>query len=158
MSGTLPEVGGPVTKGRVMDTIGKIDNTMAVLEKVMDLRSRRHTMLSANVVNQDTPHYKAFDIAMEEELAKLETPDAADLELAHTDAGHLSISGERPASRDYRLKALHPQMASRDGNTVDIDTTMADMAENTLMYTALTRIMSKQLNLVKSVIKGGAGS
>lgn len=139
-----------------MDTSGIFDNTMTVLEKVMDLRSRRHTVLSANVVNQDTPHYKAFDIAMEEELAKLETAAPDDVELAHTDARHLSISGEGPESRNYRLKAIHPQMVSRDGNTVDIDTTMADMAENTLMYTALTRIMSKRLNLVKSVIKGGA--
>ncbi|MFH1982244.1 MAG: flagellar basal body rod protein FlgB [Pseudomonadota bacterium] len=139
-----------------MDANGIFDNNLTVLEKVMDMRSRRHTILSGNIVNQDTPHYSAFDIAMDEEFERLESANPGGGELARTDARHLSTAGERPSERSYQMKALQPPLAKRDGNTVDIDRTMADLAENTLMYTALTRIMSKQLGALKNAIKGGS--
>jgi len=141
-----------------MDARGIFGNSLTMLEKVMDMRSRRHTILSANVVNQDTPHYSAFDIAMDEELAKLENGNPAREELVRTDRRHLSVTGETSTERQYQLKELNPPLAKRDGNTVDIDRAMADLAENTLMYSALTRIVSKRLGILKSAIKGGSGS
>jgi flagellar basal-body rod protein FlgB len=135
---------------------GLFGSTLTMLERVMDLRSRRHTILSANIVNQETPHYKAFDIAMSEELARIGDGARTDAELDRTDRRHLNLSGSPSADRHYQLKALHPQLAKRDGNTVDVDLTMADLAENTLMYNALTRIISKRLSGLKNAIKGGA--
>ncbi len=136
---------------------GLFGQTMTMLEKVMDLRSRRHTILSGNIVNQETPHYKAFDIAMNEELERIGGLSAVDVDMARTDGRHLTHSQAPSTERQYQLSALHPQLAKRDGNTVDIDRTMADLAENTLMYSALSRIISKRLSGLKTAIKGGNG-
>lgn len=135
---------------------GLFGNTINMIEQVLDLRARRHTLLSANIVNQDTPYYSAFDIAMEEELARIEGTGPADRQLDQTDRRHLSIAGKTASEKHYQLKELHPSLAKRDGNTVDIDRTMTDLAENTINYTALTRIMSKRLAGLKSAIKGGS--
>ena len=42
-----------------------------------------------------------------------------------------------------------------DGNTVELDTEMANLAENTLKYNTTTRIISNKFKLLKDVIKGG---
>ena len=141
-----------------MDANGIFGSTLTIMERALDLRSRRHTVLSTNVVNQDTPYYTAFDVAMEAELDRIGSADAGTGRLAATHPQHLSDTGGLASERHYQLKELHPALAKRDGNTVDIDRTMADMAENTLMYNALTRIVTKRLNALKSAIKGGSGA
>jgi flagellar basal-body rod protein FlgB len=42
-----------------------------------------------------------------------------------------------------------------DGNTVELDTEMANLAENTLMYNTATRIISNKFKLLREAIKGG---
>ena len=49
-----------------------------------------------------------------------------------------------------------PEFSLRgDGNTVDLDKTMGDMAENTLLFKTAAQIISKKFQGLKEVIKGG---
>ena len=48
-----------------MDTKALFGGTVSVLEKVMDFRSQRHNVILSNIVNADTPGFKAFEIVMD---------------------------------------------------------------------------------------------
>jgi flagellar basal-body rod protein FlgB len=109
--------------------------TISILEKSLNLRSKRHQVLSTNIANMDT--------------------HTSGIKLARTDESHLPIS---PRSRDdVKLKqADPPEFTLRgDGNTVDIDKTMGDLAENTLLYKTLAQMISKKFLGLKNVIQGG---
>ena len=128
--------------------------TFSILEKSLDLRSKRHQVLSANIANMDTPNYKAFELVIEDELKK-PPGHTGGIKLARTDERHLPIS---PGSRDdVKLsQAKPPEFTLRgDGNTVDIDKTMGDLAENTLLYKTLAQLISKKFLGLKNVIQGG---
>jgi flagellar basal-body rod protein FlgB len=52
--------------------------------------------------------------------------------------------------------AKPPELSLRgDGNTVDIDRTMGQLAENTLLYKTAVQLISKKFNGLKNVIRGG---
>ena len=56
-----------------MATQGIFSETISMLSKALDLRSRKHSVIVSNIANIDTPHYKAFDLAVEEELKRAES-------------------------------------------------------------------------------------
>lgn len=128
--------------------------TFPVLEKAMDLRSMRHNLIVSNIANKDTPNYKAFDLMVEDELAKTAGKrDAA--RLTKTDDAHLSRrTSHRMTGRS--MGGNGQELALRgDGNSVDIDKEMAKLSENNLLYNALAQILSRKFEGLKDVIKGG---
>lgn len=130
------------------------DRTFAVLQRALDLRSMQHRILAANIANMDTPNYKAFELVMDEAL-KASDGSREEIGLVRTHAGHLP--GRMDAADTVRLKRADPPEFSLrgDGNTVDIDKTMGQLAENTLMYKIAAQLISKKFTQLKSVIQGG---
>jgi len=125
-----------------------------ILEKALDLRSMRHHLIVSNIANKDTPNYKAFDLMVEEEMARsTNTGDAT--ELKRTDDAHLSkrrssgMSGAmgRATGQEFSLRG--------DGNSVDIDREMANLSENNLLYDALAQVVSRKFRGLEDAIKGG---
>ena len=45
-------------------------STILMLEKLLDFQSERHSILSTNVANIDTPGYKGYDLRFSDELKK----------------------------------------------------------------------------------------
>ena len=137
-----------------MELTSIFDGTFSTLERVLDLRSIKHNLIVSNIANVDTPNFKAFDLIVEEELEKvLNVKNGGDSE--RTQKGHLPF--RKLNAENGRLKAVaEPQLSLRgDGNSVDIDTMMAKLAENNLMYNALTQVLSKKFNGLKYVIQEG---
>ncbi len=62
-----------------------------------------------------------------------------------------------PAADSVKLRAgVVPGFSLRaDGNTVDIDRAMADLAENTLKYKTAAQLLSAKLKSLRNVIQGG---
>ena len=137
-----------------MPTDRIFSDTVAALEKSLNLRSIQHKALSSNIANMDTPNYKAVELDVAEKMAR-HKGSAPGLPLVRTRAGHLPFRGGRTDS--VNLKAVRPPALSLrgDGNTVDIDRTMGKLAENTLLYNATAQLISKKFNGLKNVIKGG---
>ena len=128
--------------------------TISILEKSLNLRSKRHHVLAANVANIDTPNYKAFDLVVEEEFKK-SAPAPGKIKLVRTQADHLPIKN-RPLDRITLTRADEPEFSLRaDGNTVDLDKTMGNLAENTLLFKTAAQIISSKFKALKEVIKGG---
>lgn len=130
------------------------DNTISMLEKSLDMRSMKHNLLVSNIANKDTPNYKAFDLAVEEEMQKL-TGTNKTVSLWKTQAGHLGTNGET-CSEVSITKSSKGFEQNIDGNTVDIEKEMTNLAENNLLYDAMAQIMRKKLQGLKVAIQGGS--
>ncbi len=137
-----------------MSSEGIFSGLIETARKALDLRSRRHRLIVSNLANADTPGYKAFDIEVEKAL-QTTSATAKDI-LLRTDPRHLP-------SRQFSARIAQPhqvlideQVTLRgDGNTVNMEREMTNLASNSLMYKATAQILSKKLQLLKNVIQGG---
>jgi flagellar basal-body rod protein FlgB len=130
------------------------NGTISILEKSLDIRSMKHNLLVSNIANKDTPNYKAFDLAVEEEMQKL-TGTNKTVSLWKTQSGHLGANGET-CSEVSITKSSKGFEQNIDGNTVDIEKEMTNLAENNLLYDAMAQIMRKKLQGLKVAIQGGS--
>ena len=128
--------------------------TIALVEKALDIRSMKHNLVISNIANKDTPNYKAFDLAVEEEMQKLKGAETT-VTLKKTQKGHLPSNREScpDVSITRTSKGLEQNL---DGNTVDIEREMTNLAENNLLYDAMAQIMRKKLQGLKVAIQGGS--
>jgi flagellar basal-body rod protein FlgB len=133
---------------------GIFSETISMLSKVLDLRSRKHSVIVSNIANIDTPDYKAFDLMVEAEMKKY-PGSQGELTVEKTHRDHLSPKNN--GSNHVLLQPAEPSPFSLrgDGNTVDLDRSMANLAENSLMYNAAARIIYKKFQGLKAAIQGG---
>jgi flagellar basal-body rod protein FlgB len=138
-----------------MSTDGIFNKTFSLLGRSLDLRILNQRVLAANIANLDTPNYKAIELAVSEEMIR-ENETTREVTLTRTHVNHLPI---QPRSREgITLKAARaPEFSLRgDGNTVDIDRAMGQMAKNTLLFNAATQLISRKFKGLKNAISGGA--
>ncbi|KUO72897.1 MAG: hypothetical protein APF77_24255 [Clostridia bacterium BRH_c25] len=132
--------------------IDRISNKTLTLEKALDAAWMRNEAISNNIANVNTPGYKKSYVKFEELLT-----DAAD---------KFQISGIKkdekflPIGKDIGM-TVSPEVVQenftsmrRDGNNVNIDVEMAELAKNSIKYNALIAQMSKEFNKIKMVING----
>jgi flagellar basal-body rod protein FlgB len=109
------------------------DDSIKLLEHMMNIAAYRQRILSSNVANADTPGYKAKDISFQTELKR-------------------AVSGSKS---DYNVYETVPSMISRDGNTVSLDIEMTKVAENHLLFSTAAQILAMKFRMMKDVAKGG---
>lgn len=127
-----------------------MDRTSRLLSKVLDFRAVRQNVIAGNVANAETPGYIQKEIPFEAELQK--AFDNKSIKLEKSEPGHLSGS-------EYIMEdSFNPYQLVREygsPNELNIDTEMAKMSQNNLMYEASTRLLSKKFELLKAVIDSG---
>ena len=129
--------------------------TIDIASKALDLRARRHELILSNVANADTPGYKAFDLMVDEALAK-QGPQESKQNLQRTHHAHLSPGGRTGIDPKLKTLELSTQVTLRgDGNTVDMDREMSNLAANQLQYKASAQILGTKFSGLRNVIKGG---
>lgn len=124
------------------------DKTMNALMAAIKLREMRQKIISSNIANADTPDYKAKVIDFEDSLA-----DALNVDESLT----LQTEGDRHYYQGGgTLSSLSPEIyddpngiQSDDGNTVDMEKELVNMAENKINYDAAVNILNKKLALLK---------
>jgi flagellar basal-body rod protein FlgB len=121
------------------------DKTMDVLKRAMDYNSASQQVISGNMANVDTPGYRQMSLKFDEELLLAES--RSNTSLKRTDSRHISGSAE-PAVSGFSVE-------TKETAGIDIDSEMANMAKNNLMYEANTRLLTKKLLALKAAIKGG---
>lgn len=151
-----------------MDMITSL--TSRVLGKAMDGLSKRHMAIASNLANVDTPNYKRQDVQFEDALGKALHAEKrrqmgvqSTRQVASNDE-ELQMASTRPehfgASSSLTLDDVAPTMEEadenasfrNDGNTVDLESEMAQLAKNTQRYTALTNIQGRQTKILRGVI------
>jgi flagellar basal-body rod protein FlgB len=125
---------------------------LKVLEQSLSASSLRHKVISNNIANVNTPGFKKSDVVFESKLQ--EALGNNKLAMSQTNEKHLD--GRQSSS-------LAPSIISdsysirMDGNNVDIDAEMANLAKNNIYYDAVAQQISTYFSNLKSVIKGGQG-
>jgi len=128
---------------------GWLDNPLLNrLEKGLDASSLRQKVLANNMANVDTPGFKRSDVDFAAVFG--EALGGEQLPLKATSPLHLTgvAGGEESVVRTDNRTTLR-----NDGNNVDIDREMANVAENSLYYNGVTRSLSAQLELLRMVIQ-----
>ncbi len=135
-----------------MNTVDRIFKQFGGLEKALDLYHKRNTVIASNVANIDTPGFKAADLDFAGELDQAFGSQKSS-ELKTTNSKHMDISansGEAHTVEDYSgtVKA--------DGNTVDLDIQMGQLAQNAGRFSNTATMLRKQLGILKLAIREGA--
>lgn len=138
-----------------MDNNLLFDQTLTTAARALNLRARRHELIISNLANADTPGYKAFDLEMDEAIAA-QAGKGPKAPLAQTHPAHIPVGAPRNDHlRPYLVRSDDPTNMRGDGNTVNMEREMANLAENQLMYKVSAQIVSKKFQSLKSVIQGG---
>ncbi len=110
-------------------------------ERLLDLSALRHEAIAANLANLETPNYKRLDVS----------PDFERQLDAAVTAG--DVDG---------MRRLHPQLAvdptavarRRDGNTVELETELLHLSQNSLEHEVEAQLLSASLLRLRSAITG----
>jgi len=124
-------------------------------ETAMKLRTYRHELLSANLVNADTPNFKARDIdfpqALQMHLKGLLPKRSLGMDLTH----QRHLAGKITATGPQHLFRV-PVQPSADGNTVDPDIERGHFVKNAMMTEASLSFLGSTLKTRLSSITGQA--
>ncbi|MTI65727.1 MAG: flagellar basal body rod protein FlgB [Firmicutes bacterium] len=135
-----------------MDFPGSNDITYNLLKKSLDATSLRHNAITNNISNINTKNYKANRVKFEEELKKALNKD--EIKLNATNKRHFGISSKLDNIKPRTVKDKKTAMSS-DGNNVDIDLEMTNLAANQIKYNALIQQTNKKLRNFSYIINGG---
>lgn len=118
----------------------------------LDYAARKQKVISSNLANAETPGYRAKDLQFAQVLEQELDGTAS---IRRTDERHLPA---RPVLiRPQELEPAAGDSLGYDGNNVDLDKEMTDLAENVLKFSVVSRIVQQRLHLIRSVIKEGKG-
>lgn len=123
-------------------------NTFSVLEKSLDYSSAKEKVISQNIANVDTPNYKAKDVVKNSFQGALE----ASIEAYRTDSRHLNF---RNSTNSSIIVTQQNGTYNNNGNSVDMDKEMSDLATNQIYYNALADRLSGKFSSLQNVIRGG---
>ena len=136
------------------------DNTLARLERALDVRLVRENVLATDVANVDTPNFKPKDIDFAASMAAIDGSAHSDQGVALPTVPTLGTSSPDTntlSTNDLAIVDVPAGGASFDGNTVDLDRTMVAMVENALQYGASARAAGKKLAILRYVVSDGNG-
>ena len=127
------------------------DETVKALATALNFRQMRQELISSNIANAETPGYKAKKIDFEQALG-----EAIDVEgtnsLNTSDSRHFAVGGGGFDSLQPTIYEDLTSNLSPDGNTVDRDGEMAELAENRILYDASVQLLNKKIGLLKYAI------
>ncbi len=119
--------------------IDKLEQNLRFQSEALRLRSMRQETIAANIVNGETPGYKAKDFDFAKALQ-----DAVAAPASSAGAGS-------PPLATFERPSWQPSL---DGNTVDMDTERGRFADNALRYETALRSLNQQIKTLLSAIQG----
>ncbi len=127
-----------------------ISGSFTTLEKALDFSSRKQKVISSNIANADTPNYKARDVSFKQ---MLEEETARGFEAKRTNDKHIAFRSTEQSEQAVYVK--NNRSYNHNGNSVDLDKEMSELATNQIYYNALTDRINSKYQSLQSVIKGG---
>src|SRR5579871_4554397 len=106
------------------------DNTTSALGTALNMRLLKHNVISSNIANAETPNYHAKKMDFEEALARaLDLDGLRSMSTSHGD--HIAVGGGGMAHVRPDIYENPEGAINNDGNTVDLEREMSNLAENT---------------------------
>jgi len=127
-------------------------NNTYVLQKALDASWTRNKVISNNIANADTPGYKKQKVEFESYLAQ--AVDNKAVKGTVTNEKHIPV-GAGMSRIKIDIKEDNSTTMRLDGNNDDIDSEMADLAKNNIMYNALIEKITGELRNLRTAINEG---
>lgn len=124
---------------------------MTILEKALYASSVRQNVISNNVANVNTPGFKKSAVSFEEQLQAALNDKALPMTTTHD--RHIAL--KTAADLSPNVHTIDNTTLRTDGNNVDIDAEMAELAKNSIYYQAVAQQLSRYLSNIKSAINEG---
>jgi len=120
-------------------------------EQALYLQERRTELLSANLANAETPHYKAKDFDFKASLQAAVRNPFGNKTLSETNQKHI-----QPTNSGFNFEMLFrmPYQASLDGNTVESQVEMAEFNDNAIRHMASLRFLNGKIKTLMTAIRG----
>jgi flagellar basal-body rod protein FlgB len=120
------------------------DNITSLLQKFLDVQSRRAEVVSSNIANADTPGYRAKTLEFDEYLK----------EAARRSALPLSQRTDEPLA-SLQVTESVPTAIGFDGNTVDAGREMAELAQAGSSFNFGAKMLQSRFRLLRAAIREG---
>ncbi|WP_416150956.1 flagellar basal body rod protein FlgB [Salipaludibacillus sp. HK11] len=128
------------------------NSTTQLLETAMSAASTRQNTISQNIANVDTPNYKAQKTVFSHELNRAR--EGQRLNAARTDDRHVTFGGG-PRDESAIVTKKTNTTYNHNGNNVDMDHEMSQLAENQIYYNTLVDRLSGRFNSIRTVLGQG---
>lgn len=126
------------------------DKALGIHEHALNARVKRAEVLASNLVNADTPGYKARDVDFQSMLNQAQSSTQG-VEMTRSHAGHLDSGGpDGGGELLYRI----PHQPSIDGNTVDAQQEQSRFMRNAMDYQASFEFLNSKFSGLKKAITG----
>lgn len=133
--------------------LNRIFNHANLMEKSLDVMSLRHEIIAHNIANADTPDYDTQHVEFES-LFRQAIEDQNGLRMKTSSPGHITINTSNPLEVSPVVVSETWHTMRMDGNNVDIDREMTELAANTLRYNLTVQQVSSELARLKLAITG----
>ncbi len=121
---------------------GLFNNTYYLAaKKLLDVTAMRHEAIASNLANIETPNYRRLDVS---------PSFGAELKQAMAANDPAQIAGLQP----HLEVDPNAVAANRDGNTVQLETELLHLQQNTLEHSLETQLVTAQLVNLRLAIKG----
>jgi flagellar basal-body rod protein FlgB len=124
---------------------GTINN----LQNSLNYSVLKQKTIAQNIANIDTPNYKAKEVSRPSFQSELNGA----MKAHRTDSRHLEFTSG--AKSNTSIISKQNSTYNHNGNSVDIDKEMTELAENQIYYNALIDRINGKFNTLKTVISGG---
>ncbi len=119
------------------------DNTTRMLEASLTLRSKRQDLLTSNIANADTPHFRSSDLGFEGFLK-----NATDVEALS------SVKTAELIDSNGDVTEVEGPSDTLDGNAVDRDAEIGKSAENLQRFGVALETVRRKMGLLRYAITG----
>lgn len=127
-----------------------ISGSFNTLESALDFAATKQKVISNNIANADTPNYKAKEVSFKQMLNQ----EMNNSMLANkSDQRHYEFKNSSDSASGVYVN--RNAAYNHNGNSVDIDKEMSDLATNQIYYNAVTDRLSGKFESLKNVIRGG---
>ncbi|NRD79404.1 flagellar basal body rod protein FlgB [Bacillus sp. BRMEA1] len=124
-----------------------------LLQSALNAASLRQSVITNNIANAETPGYKAKQVVFEDILKQHLNNQTSNFVGKTTDPRHFPIgdSSDLPAPQVVEDDSTVMQ---NNGNNVDVDQEMTNMAKNALWFNSLSKQMNNQFQQLSIAITG----
>lgn len=107
------------------------------LARMIDVAEQRHSVISQNIANVNTPGYRARDLEFEAALA-----------------GQLRGNGDSPVTETETQIVYQAGLSVRtDGNNVDLDREVGQLNQNALLHQTYTQVLAGYFDAMRRAIR-----
>lgn len=136
--------------------LNSIFSKTELTQRALEAATIRKDVISQNIANDDTPGYKRKSVSFEEFLNAAEIGQG--MSGYRTNPRHISIGKHSVMDVPISISEDNSDTNMRlDGNNVDMDNEMSQLAKNQIKYNALIEQLNAQFNSLKTAIKEGRG-